>query len=113
MLEPLLTVTKWGQDFGYHLIKKKKNSKNDKAIDYYPGKNVNVFCLFVFCFKCLLFDYVCEQGVFNEVSNFLGLHLERLIQLELGVSSCSRGHHLKVCILRATEKDNKLYWKLH
>ena len=63
--------------------------------------------------KCLLFDYAYVQGIFNGVSNFLGFHLGKLTQLQFRPLSCSRGHHLKVCFIRATKQGSKLYCKLH
>lgn len=53
------------------------------------------------------------QGIFNGVSNFLGFHLGKLILLQFRPLRCSRGHHLKVCFIRATKQGSKLYCKLH
>lgn len=52
--------------------------------------------VFVFFPLTVSFDYAYMQGVFNQVSNFLGFHPGKLIQLEFRSLSCSRGHHLKV-----------------
>lgn len=51
-----------------------------------------------------MFNYVYVQGVFNRVSNVLRIRQGKLIQLEFRPLSYSRGHHLKVCFVRALNR---------